>query len=204
MSTVGERLIAMMELKGITYLELSKVTGFSKSALQRYGTGEVSSMPYKKMEAIATALGVSPAQLLGWESESGHIAIEARKVPIIDTLYASRGGKVYKFFDGEMILIEPTAIGEYYYYKVSDDSMSPTLKAGDIALIRVQKETADNEYALIMLNGEQANIRRVERYNRMILLLTDNPAYPPQVLAESRMSRLITFGRVVGSIRSFE
>ena len=51
----------------MSYQELAKKTGLSKSTLQRYETGSIKNMPIDKLEVIANALEISPAYLMGWE-----------------------------------------------------------------------------------------------------------------------------------------
>ena len=58
-----------MKDNSTTYIDLAKATGISKSALQRYATGETEKIPLDRLESIAEALGVSAAYLMGWEEE---------------------------------------------------------------------------------------------------------------------------------------
>lgn len=51
----------------MSYGELAALTGIPKSALQRYATGATTKLPLPRLEAIASALGVSAAYLMGWE-----------------------------------------------------------------------------------------------------------------------------------------
>ena len=55
---------------GYSYPELSKITGISKSSLQRYATGETKKIPIDCIEAIAKATNVSPKYLMCWDDES--------------------------------------------------------------------------------------------------------------------------------------
>lgn len=68
MEKISDRLLAAMRDADITYVELAKQTGISKSALQRYATGETEKIPLDRIELIARALNVSAAYLLGWEN----------------------------------------------------------------------------------------------------------------------------------------
>jgi transcriptional regulator with XRE-family HTH domain len=52
---------------GLSYGELSKLTGIPKSALQRYATGETEKVPLDRLQLIANALHVPTQTLLGWE-----------------------------------------------------------------------------------------------------------------------------------------
>lgn len=53
----------------MSYQTLADKVGISKSTLQRYETGNIKNMPVDKLEAVAEALMVSPAYLMGWNEE---------------------------------------------------------------------------------------------------------------------------------------
>lgn len=73
MSKYSEMILSLMKERQLSYGELSRLTNIPKSALQRYGIGETEKIPLDRLEAIAKALGVSPAYLLGWENEDGEL-----------------------------------------------------------------------------------------------------------------------------------
>lgn len=69
LESIAERLMRSMKENNVTYVELAKATGISKSALQRYATGETEKIPLDRLESIAIAIGVSAAYLMGWEDK---------------------------------------------------------------------------------------------------------------------------------------
>lgn len=67
----AERIRGAIQEKGLSYSELERITGVSKSALQRYASGETKKIPVDVIEKIASATGVSARYLMGWdESET--------------------------------------------------------------------------------------------------------------------------------------
>lgn len=69
MQNIMERMKNRREELNMSYQTLSEKVGISKSTLQRYETGFIKNMPVDKLEDIANALNVSPAYLMGWETE---------------------------------------------------------------------------------------------------------------------------------------
>lgn len=69
MFEVAKKISEEMSKNNLSYAELSKLTGISKSSLQRYVTGETGKMPIPSLELIAKALHVSPSYLIGWEEK---------------------------------------------------------------------------------------------------------------------------------------
>lgn len=53
---------------GLSYQELSDLTGINKSTLQRYETGFIKKVPINQVQIIAKALNVTPGYLMGWEN----------------------------------------------------------------------------------------------------------------------------------------
>lgn len=58
----------------MSYGDLSKLTGIPKSALQRYATGTTEKLPLPRLEAIAAALHLSTAYLMGWDEDAAEAA----------------------------------------------------------------------------------------------------------------------------------
>lgn len=82
MSEISERIMASIKRKNMSYGELSHITGIAKSALQRYATGETEKIPLPRLEAIAEALNVSAAYLMGWEEGSAPSTEKVHLVPV--------------------------------------------------------------------------------------------------------------------------
>lgn len=61
------RINAAIEKSGYSYTELSKLTGISKSSLQRYATGETKKIPIDCIEKIAEVTGTDSRYLMCWE-----------------------------------------------------------------------------------------------------------------------------------------
>lgn len=69
MNDIAARILHLIEQRGLSYAELSQITNISKSALQRYATGETAKIPLDRLKLMADALGVSQAHLMGWEDD---------------------------------------------------------------------------------------------------------------------------------------
>lgn len=67
MSEMSNRLLKLIEDKGLSYGELSTITKIPKSALQRYATGITTKIPMDRIKLLADALDVSQAYILGWD-----------------------------------------------------------------------------------------------------------------------------------------
>lgn len=78
MERISDRLMTAMKAANVTYVELAERTGISKSALQRYATGETEKIPLDRLETMAVALNVSAAHLLGWDEKDPPVQVDER------------------------------------------------------------------------------------------------------------------------------
>ena len=65
--TFGERLRALRESQGLTLVQLGHAIGVSEATIQRYESGEILNPKQSRISALARALGVSEAALMGWD-----------------------------------------------------------------------------------------------------------------------------------------
>lgn len=60
---------------GLSLEEVSSIAEISKSTLQRYETGNIKNIPYKRLESIATALKTSVNWLTGWTKDAEDVTL---------------------------------------------------------------------------------------------------------------------------------
>ena len=86
MVTIGQRIADVRKRLGMTQEELAHRVGYqTKSAINKIEMG-LREVPQKKIAAFATALGVTPGQLMGWEEspeELGALAAEVLLNPAL-------------------------------------------------------------------------------------------------------------------------
>ncbi|MGI6634217.1 MAG: helix-turn-helix domain-containing protein [Christensenellales bacterium] len=90
MNEVANRLLQLYKNSGYSYPELERMTGISKSTLQRYFTGGTAKIPLSKLELLAKALNSTPAYIMGWEDENQGV------VPV-SNLAGEDADKVHEF-----------------------------------------------------------------------------------------------------------
>lgn len=69
MESIAERVKKRREELGLSYGELSKLTGIPKSSLFRYESGDIKNIPSGKLAILAAALDTTPEHLIGWDIE---------------------------------------------------------------------------------------------------------------------------------------
>lgn len=87
---------------------------------------------------------------------------------------------------------ETLPTGNLFYLKTKGDSMAPTIPEGSYVLIREQATVENGEIAAVLVNGdEEATLKRVKRQGDIVMLVADNPQYPPYVITEDNPARVI-------------
>lgn len=84
MSQLSDRIYEVIEKSGLSYGDLSKMTGIPKSALQRYATGETKKIPIDRVELIAKCTNSSAKYILGWDEDGDTDAALTEEKPITE------------------------------------------------------------------------------------------------------------------------
>lgn len=200
----AERLKKLRENKGLTQQELAELLGISRSAVTKYETGE--RFPDEAMlKKIAGVLGASLDTLLGHDSgapddffKPGDLvpAGDVLPVPVVGVIRAGEPVLATENIVGYAYLpAREVKGGTYFYLRVKGDSMSGArIHDGDLVLVRQQDTCEDGEIAVVLLNDEEATLKRVYRTGGMMVLQPENPAYRPMVVREGE-------ARILGVVR---
>ena len=67
--------------------------------------------------------------------------------------------------------------GEYFALSVKGDSMEPKFTEGDVVIVRKQEDVDSGDIAIMMVNGDEATIKKVQKFDGGINLIPSNPVY---------------------------
>lgn len=68
MDKIHSNIKKFRKAQGLTQEELAVKLETTKQTIQRYETGEIKSIPYQKIKALAEVFGITPGELMGFES----------------------------------------------------------------------------------------------------------------------------------------
>lgn len=66
---------------------------------------------------------------------------------------------------------------EYFALKIIGDSMETIMSDGDLVIIQKQNEFNSGDYCVVLINGEEATVKRVFKLDTGIKLVALNPLY---------------------------
>lgn len=218
--TFSNRLKTAMRIRNIKATELSSKTGIAKSSLSEYINGKYEAKQ-DGVYLLAKALNVNEAWLMGCNvpmerttddilKKIGAIPlsdIETIKIPILGTVKAG-----YNYLAQENIVdyiafkVNGTDTENYYALNVVGDSMEPLFDDGDTVIVHKQNDFRNGENCVVLINGDEATIKKVYKGNTGLELKAVNPYYPPRIFTEEEIKKLPVkvIGVVEKSIRNFK
>lgn len=165
-----------MSLNNKTQVDLINDLGFNKSAVSTWCNG--TRLPrMDKVGALAKYFGIRRSDLIEDKSES---KIKPTTIPVLGSVPAGIPIEaIQDIIDYEEIDAATAAKGEYFALQVKGSSMEPRICEGDIVIVRKQDDVESGEIAIVMVNGDNATIKRLLKYEDGIRLMPTNPAYEP-------------------------
>jgi len=191
----GERLRELRTNNNMTVKELGEAVGLSGSAISRYENGE---MEAKKtaLQVLANYFKVNPAWLMGLDVPK-HLEDKPKHklVPILGTIAA-----------GQPILAQENIIGYEqveenedldFCLKVKGNSMiGARIYDGDIVFIHKQDDVENGEIAAVIIDGEEATLKRVYKRRGEIVLHSENPTIPDMIFTSKDRKEIRILGKV--------
>lgn len=193
------RIKALRNKKGIKQIELAAAVNVSQAALSGYETGkyEADLETYKR---IASYFGVSLGYLLGEDSPDDKHE-DYIHIPVLGRVAAGIPiDAIEEIIDWEDISADMAAGGaEYFGLQIKGDSMEPKISDGDIVIVRKQPDVDSGEIAVVLVNGDDATVKRIKKSAAGITLIANNPAYDPMFYSNEDIEKLpvAILGRVV-------
>lgn len=197
----SDRLKQLRKDSGLLQQDMAEKIGITKSAYGYYEQGKTTPdvITAKK---IANILGVSVDYLLGKETDgmkknhdkSGFL------VPVLGQVQAGIPiDAIQDILDYEEISADMAASGEYFALQVRGSSMEPRMKDGDVVIVRQQPEVENGEIAIVLVNGNDATIKKIGKSSDGIMLVPNNPAFEPIFYNNEEIAELpvVILGKVV-------
>ncbi len=191
-----------------TLEQIGMLTGVNKTTVMRWERGDTSKINLPTLHLLARHFGVSTRWLLGMSD-----TMEPEKplpsgvvpVPIIGAVRAGYGGLVFEEQSGSEP-VDATLMrtgDEFFWLRVTGDSMTPAIDEGDLVLVRRQESVDSGRLAVVMVDGEEGLVKRVVYTPDWLELHSVNPYYPPRRFEQDQMTRVTTIGLVVESKRKY-
>lgn len=156
---------------------------------------------------LANAMNISIENLLSMLDKKQEFNINATSLTDLQQTEIPVLGKVKAGYDyladenkiGHVYLdFKPSDPENYYALQVVGDSMEPLFSEGDIAIVHKQDEFESGNTCIVLVNGDEATVKKVVRMDNGIDLIAMNPYYPIRHFTKNQMDEIPV--KIIGKV----
>lgn len=194
MATLGENLKQARELADLKQMDVYRLKDINNKTLSNW-ENDVSKPDPESLRELAELYGVTVDALVSKNllvRKSVHKNNGGTKIPVLGRVVAGIPIEaITDIIDWEEIPSEMAATGEYFALKVKGDSMSPNICEDDVVIVKRQNDIECGEIAIVLVNGEDATVKKVNRHENGITLVGYNPTvYAPHFYTKEEVASL--------------
>ncbi len=208
---IGKRLKEAREENKKTLEEVGNRVGTHKSTIQRWEHGKTEKINTAIIEVLANYLNVDAGWLSGknvpkYKTQEhidnlGNIVVS---IPLIGTVKAGYNYLVQENIIG-YVEVAKDIVGngsEFFALKIKGDSMQPVLYENDVVIVKKQDDCEDGQIAVVLINGDEATIKRVKKSSNGIWLQPFNNNYEPLVFTNDEIENIPI--KIIGVIKQLQ
>lgn len=204
---LGEK-IRKLRGNNMTQRELAKRLGISPSAVGMYEQNR-REPDLDTLKKIADLFDVTLDSLLDYRPEPSvdmQHAIPAGSVtffPVVGRVCAGNGVLAAEDIIGYEPADSKYSGEDYFWLKVSGESMAPRIEDGDLLLIRRQTSVDSGDVGVFVVDGQEGVVKKVIYDEGSIELISFNPYYPPMKFLGLDVLRVRVCGKIIESKRKW-
>ena len=196
-SNIGSNLKAARTNKGLSQQKLANLIGVSRSTIAMWETG--GSQPDNiALKQISNILQVTTDYLL--DNEVFEYSRKCVLIPIFGQVIAGIPiDAVEDILGYEEISREMATHGEYFALQIKGNSMEPRMRQGDVVIVKKQSAVESGDIAVVLVNGDEATIKKFVIHDNGISLIANNEAYSPMFYTKKEIKKkpVTVLGKVV-------
>lgn len=192
------RLKELRKGKGLNQQQLAKLLGVTQATLSGW-ENEKYEMDNISLVKCAKIFNVTVDYLLGRVSQETGNKPHGVKIPVIGRVQAGIPiDAIEEILDYEEIPEDMAARGEYFGLVIRGDSMLPRMVDGDVIIVRSQPDAESGEIAVVLVNGDDATVKKIKKSENGITLIPLNPAFDPLYYSNEDIETLPV--RILGKV----
>ena len=195
--TMSNNLKKYLKINNISRNQLSESLGISYSTISDWINGKAYPR-IDKIEMMANYFGINKSDLV--EEHFIEEKSQGLKIPVLGTVAAGIPiSAVEDILDYEEIPLAWQNQGEFFALKIKGDSMEPRMESGDVVIVKQQSDANCGDTVIVLVNGDDATCKKLQKTDNGIMLVSTNPKYPPMFYSDEdiRAKPVVILGKVV-------
>lgn len=151
-----------------------------------------------KIQLLADYFKIEKSDLI--EEKSNITISQGIKIPVLGSVPAGIPiTAVEDILDYEEIPQLWANQGEFFALKIKGDSMEPRMQSGDVVIVRQQSSADSGDTVIVLINGDEATCKKLEKTSNGIMLISTNTKYSPMFFSHEEINELpvVILGKVV-------
>lgn len=198
MSTKGSRIKEAREKIGMSQTDMADRIGVSKQTLYKYENDIITNIPSDKIEEISALTGVSPAYIMGWETNqlpSEVIKLQTKNLPILGSVAC--GKAIFDPSDGVQIKVPSSFHADFGLYARGDSMIGADIHDGDLVFFTQQPSVENGQIAAVFIDDEVTLKRVYYQQGERLVLQAENSSVPPIIIEGPDLDMVHIIGRAI-------
>lgn len=206
----SENLKTLRKFKNLSQDKLADELNLSRSLIGMWESGQ-RKPSFETLELLADFFNIRIDDLSGRNCNNKYgepsnidsVSERLYNVPVYETVSAGFGAAaVNSVIDYIPLPFKTKAeADETLCIRVKGDSMSPKIEDGDLIQVVKQTSVDNGDVAVVLIDGEEGLVKKVEYDTDYIKLISFNPYYPPIEFRGEEVLRVFVVGKVKKIIR---
>ena len=188
----------LRENRGISQKQLAEILNVRQSTVGMWENGK-NKPEFSKILKLSEFFDVSVDYLLG-RKEAPKLSSKGVLVPILGQVIAGIPiDAVEDILGYEEISREMASQGEYFALQIKGNSMEPRMRQGDVVIVKKQSAVESGDIAVVLVNGDEATIKKFVIHDNGISLISNNESYSPMFYTKNEIEEkpVTVLGKVV-------
>lgn len=198
MSTKGSRIKEAREKIGMSQTDMADRIGVSKQTLYKYENDIITNIPSDKIEEISALTGVSPAYIMGWETNqlpSEVIKLQTKNLPILGSVAC--GKPIFDPSDGVQIKVPSSFHADFGLYARGNSMIGADIHDGDLVFFVQQPSVENGQIAAVFIDDEVTLKRVYYQQGERLVLQAENSSVPPIIIEGPDLNQVHIIGRAI-------
>jgi repressor LexA len=197
----SERFYVLRKSKGLSLEEVSNQLEarfdytVNKGMLSKYERG-LHEPNFTVVSYIAEIFDVNIEYMMGRSNSKYGEEATCKKIPIVGCIAAGQPILAQQNIS-DYIYVDSKSKADFALVVKGDSMINARICDGDLVFIRQQKEVETGEIAVVVVNGEEATLKRFYKVDSSIMLKAENPQYKDLVFNKKEAKKITIVGKAI-------